>query len=211
MTSRKFLVGTALALLASCGTASAEALQFTFSGTVISSNNGLDGVSSGTLVSGSFNYDPSTPFDMALPDIFANYDLGADSGIAVNVGGHDINAGHLYATIFTQNNAYRAQFTSGGPLSIDGIADSLSYANWQMILENSSGSVSTYVLPTSYDIAKFDAASSLTLISGKAFIVVKLDAIKPAVPEPSTMAMLVFGLGGLCMAKRRSLRPATDQ
>lgn len=200
-----------LGLLISSGTAHAEVANFSFDATVTSTDGSLSGVNVGTSFSGSFSYDSDATATNSDPYInfsvgsWLNY-LGQVGQISANIGGHVISADSLDAHLFLlPSSSYYLELLAT-PLAVDGTlypsgGFGLGFAT-NMTEPLPSG------LPTSFDIAKFDAGAigyldvNTTTVGEFRSVLFTINSVK-AVPEPSTYAMLLAGMSALGFAIRR--------
>jgi len=210
MSTKSWCLSIAIgALVTASDTVFASPAQFNYVGTVTYTDGTLSGVSIGNVVSGTFSYDPSTAPNLTLGSTLAEYQLPGGQ-INASVGGHAASASTLSAQIqndFNGNVEDTVALSGGSPAIIDGVQGTNASLYISLASKyGNTGVLSSTALPTSFDVAAFDAWAYGTLqrdgTASGTILEFNVTSIT-AVPEPGTGSMLMLGLGGLGCAVRR--------
>jgi hypothetical protein len=211
MASRTQLLGAFFAGLSfCCGAAHAEVRQFFYTGAVLSTN--LQGVKTDDLITGSFSYDTSATGNFNPSAGITMYG-GLPYAMTATVGTHQFSSSRMDVYVindFHGNIEDGLDIAGGYPLEFDG----QSMLNGSVGISLSSAPdnpnvLSSGALPSSIDVNAFDGGSTLNYgwiqrdgsMSGGilSFKVLNITAI----PEPSTGALWLLGLGGTWLAAGR--------
>jgi hypothetical protein len=184
------------------GVANAASVTFDFSGEVTYGGS-LSTI--GSPVTGSFSYDTNAAPSISFGN-FANYSFSAPFGISAAVNGHTVEASLLSVTVVNNfgGNVEDTFEVDASQLFVDGV----SYPNgsFGFVLASEPGHTGVFsstALPSSLNVAAFDAGPSLnygflqrdggptgTLLQ---FSVNSITSNSP-VPEPSSFALTALGL-----------------
>lgn len=214
-------IAGALALLASA-TAFATPVTIQFNGTL--SNSGIDGLASGTALSGQISYDSSTPSAVSFPlgqgVTLTTYAITQTDAFRMQVG----------STVYTDNQLSVNVLATGGNAA-DGTGEALSFeidglsingapsTAYMLLTLQGSGSALTGQLPTTLKQSDFNANpitgtlfSSTDASAKTADITINAIGTGPIAPVPETsssVAMMtgLVAMGGLMRQRRKAAMP----
>jgi hypothetical protein len=199
MQLKSALIGAAVGILTFQAPIAALAapLQFAYTATVTGTDGTLSGVNVGSTVTGLFSYDSDTKIR-----------LGSSGGpssassrpgvVTADVAGHTATSNlGLSIHIFQ----YGLALAGASPITVDGTAYTIGALNINLFSSDIiPGYETKAILPSSFNLADFDADASgvLTLNTLNATNTIDFNITSiSAVPEPDTVMMILFGLGGL--------------
>ncbi|WP_372522680.1 hypothetical protein [Sulfuricaulis sp.] len=203
-----FLVILAVFLLDS-GVASAAVVNFQFTGTV---TDGGTLAATGSQIVGTFSYDTDTLPSMSL-DGYASYGFPAPFALSATVAGHTVVTNNLNVSIWDNQGGNVEDMVEviGGPVSVDGNSYPNGAFGFRLASQpGNTGVLTSTALPSFFDVAAFDAGSTLTYgvlqsdggPSG-GLLGFSVDSIT-AVPVPPALLLMVSGMLALGGALRRN-------
>lgn len=191
-------------LLVCAGVGHAAPIPFTYTARVTYSDGSLSGTRVGTLFEGTFTYDSALPGSVVVPGQ-VYYFGGPDSSITASIAGHQVRSTDLSILVVDDYGGNVEDFVhlyGTTPVVVDGIALPTGSFGFSLASAPGHGDVLPNAsLPTSYDVAAFDAGPTLNygllLRDGTGNGTILEFALLDirVVPEPSA---LVLALGGLC-------------
>lgn len=205
MSLKKYFVAVSAMFLLASGVASAAIVNFQFTGTV---TYGSTLAAIGSQIGGAFSYDTST-LPSSSTGSYASYGFSAPFGFSASVAGHTVVTNNLSVTIWNNfgGNVEDMVNISGGPVLVDGSSYPNGSFGFQLASKpGNTGVLTSTALPSFFDVAAFDAGSTLNYgwlqsdgAPGGQLLQFSVDSVTP-VPLPPALMLLVSGMlamGGL--------------
>jgi hypothetical protein len=206
---KKYCIAALALFSLGSGVSSAAVVNFQFTGAV---TYGGSLAAVGSQITGMFSYDAATLSSSSYGG-FSGYTFPAPFGISANVGGHAVAANNLGISIWNNfgGNVEDMVDVAGGPVTVDG--NSYADGSFGFRLASKPGStnvLNSTALPSFFDVAAFDAGSTLNYgwlqsdggPNGQ-LLQFSVNSIVSSVPVPATLWLLGSGLLGLIGVARR--------
>lgn len=198
MPLKKYFLVILAVFLFDSGVASAAVVDFQFTGTV---TYGGSLSATGSQITGTFSYDTDTlPSSTAAG--YASYWLTVPFGLSASVNGHTVVADNMNISIWDNfgGNAEDIVNISGYPATVDGTTYPNGSFGFQLAsAPGNTGVLASTALPTSFNVATFDAVSNLNYgwlqsdgAPGGMLLQFSIDSV--VVPIPPAFVMMASGM-----------------